>query len=110
VSWVEVLLTTGAAVTAVTVIGAALWRVVRVVVRLVRLLDGFLRDWNGAPERPGAPAQPGVMERPRVIDARLDRLSERLAAVEQASVELLPQGTSTLADRVGRIEREVCRG
>lgn len=61
----------------------------------LRRVDDFLGDWNGEPDRPGVPGHPGVM-------ARLDGIERRVTAVEK---QLHPNGGSTLADAVQRIER-----
>lgn len=83
----------GAAAAALTAIIVLVVKVGRPARRGCRRIEEFLEDWFGSPARPGQPARPGVME--------------RLAAVEERTRELRPNGGRSLADAVNRIEQKV---
>lgn len=76
------------------IVGGALWRFHR---RVVRPTARFLDDWNGQPASGGRPEIPGVM-------ARIGRLE-----VTQAGLiaEMQPNSGSSLRDAIDRIERRL---
>lgn len=82
------------AVAALAGAAALIWRGVRGIRRIAERIDDFADDWAGTPGRPGVPARKGVME-------RLDRIEERIAAVDH---ELQPNSGSTLRDAVDRVD------
>jgi len=82
---------------AVVVIGAAIAAIVKVgawVFRTIRLINGFLEDWNGEVARHGRSAVPGVME-------RLVELETHARAIVH---EVQPNSGLSLRDSVNRIE------
>jgi hypothetical protein len=81
---------------AVTVITAIAW-VVKWLINLAIKTNQFIKDWNGEPEDDtiGEPAHPGVLK-------RLKAMEERQLGIEHI---LTPNGGSSLADAVNRIDR-----
>lgn len=74
---------------ALGVLAPALGVLWRKLTGLTKTLDLFLADWQGEPPRPGVPARPGVME--------------RLAQVEESTIQLRRNGGSHLADQIAQI-------
>lgn len=81
--------------TAIAGLLVLLWRLARVILRIVGRLDEVADDWQGVPARPGVPERPGVM-------ARLDAIEDRLGNVEH---ELHPNSGASLRDAVDRVDR-----
>ncbi|MFD5297229.1 hypothetical protein ACFWJU_18720 [Streptomyces mutabilis] len=72
-----------------------LWRLARLIIRIVGRLDEVVDDWQGVPARPGVPERPGVM-------ARLDAIEEQISSIEH---ELHPNSGASLRDAVDRVDR-----
>jgi hypothetical protein len=90
--------------------GFGLWRVLRVLARLVATGDDFRDDWRGSPARPGVAARPGVMERMATIEGQtgqIPRLVERVEAIEH---EMHPNGGDSLRDQLDIVVREIAPG
>jgi len=81
-------------------IGTGVWRVMRVLVRLVKGVEQYLTDWYGEPERPGVPPRPGVLVRLQRAEEGLLGIGERLGRLEH---EMQPNSGASLRDAVDRV-------
>lgn len=68
------------------------WRAIRTAQRMAAVMEQFLGDWRGTPDRPGAPGTPGVLER-----------------IERIEKELFPNHGSSLRDAVDLTNRRLAR-
>jgi hypothetical protein len=91
---VDNLVMVAAALAALGVIGAALVRSTRWVMRIVRRVQAFLDQWFGDESRPGVPD-------------RLTTMEGRLVVVEG---QLTHNGGSSLADQVAQVHTAVNAG
>ena len=82
------------AISAVLVLLAGGWRVLRRLRAIARRVDEFIDDWRGVPGRPGVEARQGVME-------RLGTIEQRVGIVVH---EVRPNGGASLRDAVHRVD------
>lgn len=75
--------------------------------RFLRRVGHFFDEWFGVEERPGAPKRPGAMERLSGIEGEVTSIKGRVTNLESATAELLPNGGTSLADAVRRIEEKL---
>lgn len=92
---------------------ALLWRVGRVLLRVLRRWDEIADDWSGTPARPGVPARPGLLERVTSIEESqacmatcLDGIDRRVQRIE---VEVQPNGGASMRDALTRVDRRTAR-
>ncbi|GGZ23163.1 hypothetical protein GCM10010387_15330 [Streptomyces inusitatus] len=86
IPWLDAVLVWGGAATILAGLGGMLWRGGRAMTRTGQMVDRFMDDWCGEPERPGVPARPGVMERVGGIEDRLSRVEHELHPNEGGSL------------------------
>lgn len=66
--------------------------------------SGFMRDWQGEPERPGVPARPGVMLRLQTHENDLTALAGQVEVIHS---EVNYNHGGSIKDAVGRIESDI---
>lgn len=89
---VDTLAVWAVAIGAVAGLLGMLWRAVRTAQRMATVMEQFLGDWRGTPDRPGVPGTPGVLER-----------------IERIEKELFPNHGSSLRDAVDLTNRRLGR-
>lgn len=99
-AWCAVIVAVGAAGT--VLVKAVRW-VMRTLRRVARLADELL----GEPAHDDEPARPGLMARVAGIERRVAAIDGRLTRVED---QVLPNGGSSLHDKVCRIEQATGAG
>lgn len=92
----------GSVASVLIAVGTGVWRLVRVLIRLVRRVEQYLTDWYGEPERPGVPARPGILVRLQRAEEGITGMGERLVRLEH---EMQPNGSTSLRDAVDRVNR-----
>lgn len=94
----------GSAASLVLAIGTGVWRVLRVLIRLVKGVEQYLTDWYGEPERPGVPPRPGVLVRLQRAEEGLTGIGRRLEGLEH---EMQSNGGTSLRDAVDGMNRRL---
>lgn len=84
----------------VLAVSTGVWRVLRVLVRLVKNVEQYMTDWYGEPERPGVPHRPGVLVRLQRAEEGLTGIGDRLGRLEH---EMQPNSGTSLRDAVDRV-------
>ncbi|MFC7791440.1 hypothetical protein [Streptomyces cinereoruber] len=87
----------GGAITMLTALSGAAWRLIRSGVRTGKRMNEFMDDWYGEQSRPGVAERPGMMERVSEIEGRLKRVEH----------ELYPNSGSSLRDAVDQANRRL---
>jgi len=101
---IELLIVIASIITALTVLGIFVVKVVKFLKRTIHFFDDFL----GEEERPGVPARPGFNERMAKFENCMNKMSQNISGIEdkieEIEKELKPNSGKSLRDVINRIE------